>query len=287
MTDITITIPQVSDDSLVGVLRTLYATLANTSVQRQYHFDLRQVQRVHALLVLPLSAFMQRSGSTYDVDHLSEVGQYLQMMSFPHGIDSLPSLKQYGLSGKSYTPISVLRNTTAENEREKLQAQFEHMILQVLQPAPGAASAIYYPISELVTNIFDHSNSSVGYIFGQYYSTKNFLDLCIVDTGRGLAKTYLEEKGLDFSDEQAMQAALQGNSTKPSKERGFGLHTSKDIVCQALGGSFSLISGSFAYIAEEQKDYSFSLPNFYWQGMIIAYRIPRPTQVIDITPFLE
>lgn len=161
------------------------------------------------------------------------------------------------------------------------------MILQVLKPALGATSAVYYPISELVTNIFDHSNSNAGYIFGQYYPKKNFLDICIVDTGRGLAKTYREEKGLDFSDENAMQAALQGHSTKPSKERGFGLRTSKDIVCKALGGSFSLISGSFAYITEVQKEHSFNLPNFYWQGVIIAYRIPRPTQTLDITPFLE
>lgn len=287
MTDTIITIPQVRDDSLVGVLRTLYATLANTSVQRQYHFNLCQIPWVHPLLVLPLSAFIQKSGSTYDLNKLSDVGKYLQMMSFPQGIDALSPLQQYGLGDQSYTPISILRNTSTENQREKLQAQFEQMILQVLQPASGATSAIYYPISELVTNIFDHSNSDAGYIFGQYYPKKNFLDICILDTGRGLAQTYLEEKGLDFSDEVAMQAALQGRSTKPSKERGFGLRTSKDIVCKALGGSFSLISGSFAYITEVQKEHSFSLPNFYWQGVIIAYRIPRPTQLIDITPFLE
>lgn len=93
MKDVTITLPQLSDDSLVGALRTLYATLANTLVQRQYHFNLRPVQWVHPLLVLPLSAFIQKSGSTYEVDNLSDAGKYLKMMSFPQGIDSLPPLQ--------------------------------------------------------------------------------------------------------------------------------------------------------------------------------------------------
>ncbi|EKD44036.1 MAG: hypothetical protein ACD_72C00019G0001 [uncultured bacterium] len=54
----------------------------------------------------------------------------------------------------------------------------------------------------------------------------------------------------------------------------------------ALGGSFTLISGSAALIAGTQEQIV-TLPNFYWQGVIIAYRIPRPTKLVDITPFLE
>lgn len=285
MVDIAITVPRVQDDSLLGVLRALYSTLSNTSISNSYHFDLREVQWVHPLLVLPLSAFIRASGSKYDLDKTTAVGSYLDTMSFPLGIDKLSPLEQY-VVGRNYTPISVLKNEV-DSDREKLQSHFEQMILYVLKPAPGATNAIYYPISELVTNIFEHSMSESGYIFGQYYPKKNFLDICIVDTGRGLATTYLEEKGLDFSDQEAMEAALQGHSAKHSTERGFGLRTSKEIVCRGLGGCFSLVSGSCAYIAEQVEDSSFNLPNFYWQGVIIAYRIPRPTEAIDITPFLE
>lgn len=255
----TIIIPQATNDSFIEVLRTLYLTLQNTTAQESYKFDLEQCQWVHPLLVLPLSAFINVSGSTYLLDGKTASGSYLNTICFPQGISALSPLQHYAQSNatKSYTPISVLKQDMSEQEREKLQTQFDHMILQVLQPAVGAANAVYYPLSELVTNIFDHSYSNQGYLFGQYYSTKQFLDICIVDTGRGLVQNYVEEKGLNFTDEQAIQEALQGHSTKPSKERGFGVRTSKDVVCKAL------------------------------EGVIIAYRIPRPTTLVDITPFLE
>ena len=78
------------------------------------------------------------------------------------------------------------------------------MIYNVLGSVSGAKNAVYYPITELVTNIFDHSKQNKGFIFGQFYPKKNYLDICIVDCGRGLAKTYEEEKGLKLSDSDSI-----------------------------------------------------------------------------------
>lgn len=126
-----------------------------------------------------------------------------------------------------------------------------------------------------------------GWLLAQWYPKKRFLDLCIVDRGRGLAATYQEELGLPLTDEDAIRKALQGISTKKEKERGYGIRTSKNVVCNGLGGSFTLISGSAAYLVEQHDEKLVRLPQFNWPGVVISYRIPQPNGAIDITPYLE
>jgi hypothetical protein len=161
------------------------------------------------------------------------------------------------------------------------------MVYSVLGSVAGAQNAVHYPITELVTNIFDHSKQDKGFIFGQFYPKKNYLDICIVDCGRGLAKTYEEEKGLKLSDADSIVEVLKGHSTKPSVERGYGVRTSKKVVCECLGGEFVLLSGSSALVASGKDQKIVDLPGFYWQGVVVAYRIPKPLGPVDISPYLE
>jgi len=151
----------------------------------------------------------------------------------------------------------------------------------------GIKNGLYYPITELVTNIFEHSKQETGFIFGQFYPKKNYLDVCIVDTGRGLKAGYIEDKGLSLFDEDAITEVMKGNSIKPNKERGYGVWTSKDVVCDGLGGDFILLSVSAVLISSKGTDKIVTLPNFFWQGVIIAYRIPKPNKVFDIFQYVE
>ena len=143
-------------------------------------------------------------------------------------------------------------------------------------------------MSELITNVFEHSKKDSGYIFAQFYPQKDYLDICIVDCGRGFATAYKEEKGLNLTDEQAITEAMMGNSVKEDKERGYGLRTSKNVVCKALkGGGFILISGSCALVATNRSEKLVFLRDFHWQGAIVAYRIPKPTGDIDYLKYVE
>ena len=101
-----------------------------------------------------------------------------------------------------------------------------------------------------------------------------------------MAAAYKEEMDLNLSDGEAIEEVMRGHSTK-SEERGYGVRTSKNIVCEALGGEFILISGSAALVSSGGRERLASLPKFHWQGVIIAYRIPRPTQKIDTSPYWE
>ena len=281
-----IIISKPSNDSLVAQLGSFYNTLKGITFGEKLEFDLSLLDWVCPLLILPISAYIEETKSEFKVDRC-RIKSYLEKISFPKGVNSISSFQRQIQKHKNYIPISIL-NEKEKVDRERLESLFSEKIYNILGNVSGAQNAVCYPIAELVTNIFEHSKKDSGFIFGQFYPTKNYLDICIVDCGRGFAKTYKEEKGLILTDEEAISEAMKGNSVKKDKERGYGIRTSKNVVCNALkGGGFILLSGSCALVSVRQKEKLVSLPNFYWQGTIITYRIPKPTASIDISPYIE
>jgi hypothetical protein len=281
-----ILIPKPGNDSLVAQLESLYETFKGVRFGERLGFDLCRLKWVNPLLVLPISAYVNETSSQIKMNEC-EIKGYLDKMNFPKGVNSISAFQQQVQKHKTFIPISVLSKEEKVG-REKLISLFEEKIDETLGKVSGARSAVLYPISELITNIFEHSKKDLGYAFGQFYPNKRYLDICIVDCGRGFAKNYKEEKGLDFTDEKAITEAIRGTSAKKEKERGYGLRTSKDIICKALnGGGFILISGSGVLISNKQGDNLGSLADFYWQGTIIAFRIPKPTGAIDYLRYVE
>ena len=282
----TIIVPKSRNALLIAQLASLYKTLKGVKNNESVNFDLCELEWACPLLILPLSAYIDSTNSQATTNEC-EINGYLFNIDFPNGIDSVSEFQKIIQSKKSYIPISILRRKAAE-EREKLETMFATMVFNTLEKTPtGTRNAIYQPISELVTNIFEHSKKDTGYIFGQIYQKKNYLDICIVDCGRGLQKTYQEEKNLKISDQESIIEVMKGNSVKPDKERGYGVRSSRNIVCDGLSGQFAIVSGSAALISIKNYNKIVSLDDFYWQGVIIAYRIPKPIKPIDITPFLE
>ena len=219
----------------------------------KFEFELDASQKIYPLFALPLLALSYR---TKDIDVENPL------------------------------PITILHKEN-KSEWEKLATNFENILIAKLGNILGTHNAIHYPIAELVTNIFEHSKEKVGFLFAHYNQDKEYLDLCIVDYGRGLAKTYQEEQNLKLSDADAILEVLKGHSTKSNIERGYGVRTSKRVVCEGLGGSFILLSGNTALYAEKGRDRLIELPDFYWQGVIVAYRVPKPKGPVEIAKYLE
>lgn len=281
-----IIVPKPKRDSLIAQLLSLYKTFKNVSEKESLDFDLSELNWVCPFLVLPISAYIDDTKSKYSIHESNSIESYLDIVKFPKGIDSISSFKHQTQQHKNYIPISVLRKD-AGVMRGRLEQLFQELIYKKIGSMSGARDAIYYPIGEFITNIFEHSKKDKGYIFGQFYPKKNYLDICIVDNGRGFKKTYLEEKSLKLSDSEAIIEVMSGNSVKADKERGYGIRTSKRIVCEALGGEFIMISNSIALISKTKSQELVSLPGFNWKGVIIAYRIPIPKGRIDIYPYIE
>ncbi len=281
----TVIVPKPSDDTLITQLSSLYSTFKGVQSNEVLEFDLAALDFFGPLLTLPLSAYMNTTWSVCRDGSIHQPG-YLNTVRFPKGVDNVSEFEAQFQKDKSYIPISILKKDGGSG-RERLESLFSNMVYKVLGSIPGAQSSVFYPITELVTNIFEHSKQDTGFAFGQFYPTKQYLDICIVDRGRGLTQTYKEEAGLDFSDEQAIAEVMRGHSTKPEKDRGYGVRTSKRVICEALHGSFVLISGSSALVSVDNTQRLVTLDGFYWQGVIVAYRIPKPTNSVDIGPYLE
>ncbi|MFH1946633.1 MAG: hypothetical protein ABIJ23_00535 [Candidatus Magasanikbacteria bacterium] len=272
-------------DQLPHQLIALYETFKNIEPRIAINFDFSEVNFFNPLLLLAICSYIEDTDSQY-TNLNNNISSYLSAVSFPKGIDSISEFEKELQSFKRYTPISKL-NREKGIDRERLESMFATLVHKIVGTIPGARNAIYYPITELVTNIFDHSKTDRGYIFGQYYPNKNCLDICIIDRGRGLANTYKEEKSLDVSDNEAIKEVMRGHSTKINKERGYGVRTSKRVVCDCLGGEFTIISGSSALLSTKKGENLVNLPGFNWPGVIVAYRIPKPAGTIDISKYLE
>jgi anti-sigma regulatory factor (Ser/Thr protein kinase) len=280
-----ITVLGCKQDALKEQIISLYNTFKGIGRNEKVVFNLNTVSWTSPLVILPLTSYIYDTGSQAKLDE-SPIKSYLETINFPNGVDSVSSFGEMVLRDKDYIPISVRKKDDRE-KRERLESLFLEMIYKTLGNTKGTENAIYYPVTELVSNIFDHSRKSEGFVFGQIYRNKHFMDMCIVDRGRGLSQAFRDEKGEVFSDAEAIEKALQGLSTKPGIERGYGVRTSKRVVCEGLRGGFVIISGNSVFISVNDKQVIGTLKDFYWQGVIVSYRMPEPTQPIDITGYIE
>ena len=282
----TIIVKNEKSDNLIEQFIALYLTLVGVSKNEKVTFDLTDTVWLYPMVILPIASYIIKTKSEFKNSKNDKTKGYLDTIKFPKGINSINEFSLRAQTHKNYVPISALERNKGL-EREKLETMFSEMMIKSLGSVKGAESAILYPIGELITNIFEHSNDDLGLVFGQYYPKKSFLDICIVDSGRGLRRAYAEDKNIQVRDDEAIKKVLEGESIKAGKDRGYGVWTSKRMVCEALGGQFILISGSAAFIASQKKQKLLNMPNFYWEGVIISYRIPKPAHKIDITPYLE
>lgn len=122
----------------------------------------------------------------------------------------------------------------------------------------------------------------------QRYPLKGFTELCIIDNGISIPKSYELKKHRLNNDIEAFQLALEGISTKPDRERGFGFHTSIEILRKGLSSTCFIASRGAALIADEQ---SLDICNIgkinIYQGTIISTRIPETSKKVNLYDYLE
>lgn len=273
-----------ANDSLKAQLKALYCTFSKIKNNEPYNFDLSGLKWIYPLLILPVAAYSADTRSSSIPPNNEDSRSYLDTIKFPVGVTSVSEFQKM----KRYIPISFLSRKTDPVSRAKLESCFGDLIYKTIGSSmPGVQSAILFPISELLENIFQHSKRDEGWLLAQIYPKKKFLDLCIIDRGRGLKTAYEEAMNLKLSDTQAIEKAMEGVSIKADKERGYGLRTSKRVVCEAMGGSFMILSGNAVLFAENQEQKILTMGKVNWQGVIIAYRIPFPKNSIHISQYLE
>lgn len=210
---------------------------------------------------------------------------YTQTVRFKDGYFQLPyndeniSLDVY--VHKTFIPVIHFPTSKLAQDslfRDSILSAVNQILKKQLKLPINILSAIYYMLDELTQNIVDHSETSFGTIFAQFYSGKKYLDLSICDAGKGLYQSYIDSgKHKPTSNSDAINHGVYGKSTKDIPEsRGFGLNTSRTMLTQGMKGQFFLMTGNGFFYQNENKEEIIALDEEYieFKGCMINLRIP-------------
>lgn len=134
-------------------------------------------------------------------------------------------------------------------------------------------------ISELVNNVYDHSNSPIdSFVFSQFYPKTGIIKIGVADLGLGIPRKvneYLSNAGQKhILQEDAVKWALKLNSTTKSMpyNAGRGLDTINSFV-EANAGEWRLFSDQIQMISGKGKTHFFRNPIEDFIGTVIEISI--------------
>jgi anti-sigma regulatory factor (Ser/Thr protein kinase) len=172
------------------------------------------------------------------------------------------------------------KSDQSDEFRIKLVEAFEEKLLMLSNLSKQVVNSLKWLISEAVDNVVEHSQYSHGKMFAQSFKSKGHLDIVILDNGRTILDTYLQDPRNRYpdvkSDVDAVNIAVNGASTKDEAiSRGYGISSSRTLLTQGLQGHFFLMSGNAYFYQDFQnkKVYKFKTQAF-WPGYFLAMRIP-------------
>jgi hypothetical protein len=213
-----------------------------------------------------------------------QVRSYLEQIGFPEGAPRPP--ERY----KNHLPLCSVNTELEEDTFEIVSKKLRNLIKQFLgERNLEGINWLTYPIGEIIDNSDQHSNCDFGSLLIQYYPTKEALDVCIVDDGISIPANF-ERYGIDFdSDEEAVRMAMvEGRSTRPDAghERGYGLRTTVEMICDGLNGKVLLSSRGATLFRSSNNGVDARLGDYQWDGTVFAARLYPPTEEFDYLPYV-
>lgn len=294
MAELPISVPSRISDNFGEPISLLlsYIALINYSGCTKINFDFTDCKFMNPFIIggiVSISRTERQKGKEvkFSFNPANEsINSYIRAICFPDGFDyekhPLDELNSRfaPYHTKNFIPLICFPNAHNDKDskiREKVISAIDNIFKNQLKLKGSILQAIYYLVSELTQNIADHSNSEKGILFAQFYPSKNYMDVCIADYGKGLLQTYLDSgKYKVESDEEAVNSAVFGKSTKDLPEsRGFGISTSRNMLVKGLKGKFLLLSGRSFFIQTTERQELISIPEeYYYNGCYVALRIP-------------
>ncbi len=243
--------------------------------------------------LLPLVVLIEREKAKRPVTIIKDIKskyckEYLDLISFEGGmrpediVDQKYQEKLQPYENLNYIPIvSFPANRTDQsiNIRDTFMSVLGAVVSQRLNLQGNYKTAVMYLIDEAVNNIIDHSAQERGYIFAQYYPARQYIDICVVDSGVGIYQTYRDHGVQEVTSHKiAIEYAGTGKSTKNRPEaegRGYGITSSKAMVADGLNGKYFLISGNAFLFKTIGNELITQIPvDYTWGGTILGLRIP-------------
>jgi hypothetical protein len=245
--------------------------------ERLGQIDFRNCQFIHPTTLVPLLALSSKSKWTWKVNTRTEVGGYLNY------ILSRPATRVVGTS--YVAPIEL--PSSPEDFTKVLKG------LHALQTQSALFRqnevAYKYVISELVNNIYEHSEFQHASVMGQKYSQRGYVELCFFDDGITIPGSFLKH-GKPFDRKghnEAILQAIKGASTKPERGRGYGLSTNVEMF-RDIGGEVFIASGYGAIYVDKGSVIPYTLDNSSrMEGTLISLRVEDRARVVNVYDYAE
>ncbi len=281
-------IPNATEEVRIGYsFNYMIRVIAETEAADAVLWDFADVTFLHPFFIAPLAIYKNTSGKDIKCINMSlRIQAYLNSICFDRMLyfdqekrDDVESVMQK-YTDKSFLPLCSFAMTNAN--KDAFGSIMKAVLMKQTNIGPKGNSSLSYLISELLDNIYEHSQSPYGYLFSQYSEKEGVINLCIADTGISIAGSFekagLYQEEIDGNEAEALKLANEGYSTKNRPEaenRGYGISTSKAMLVNGMKGAFFMLSGGAFHRYENGTNYYIDLKNiFRWIGTIVLMRIP-------------
>ena len=285
---IVVRIPNATEEVRIGYsFNYLIKVIAETEAADAVLWDFADVTFLHPFFLAPLAIYKNTSGKDIKCINMSlRIQAYLNSICFDRMLffdqekreDVEAVMQKY--TDKTFLPLCSFAMTNAN--KDAFGSIMKAILMKQTNIGQKVNSSLSYLISELLDNIYEHSQSPYGYLFSQYSEKEGVINLCIADTGISIAGSFekagLYQEEIDGNEAEALKLANEGYSTKNRPEaenRGYGISTSKAMLVNGMKGAFFMLSGGAFHRYENGANYYIDLKNlFRWNGTIILMRIP-------------
>jgi len=226
--------------------------------------------------LLAISALSRYYGLKIVCKCKSNVKSYLNRISFPEGTRSVSTASGTAL------PLTRLNSRNDDDVLGKYEDQIINKVDSGLRS--NFRNNLKYMTSELVTNVREHAKVDNYWLLAQHWPRTDTCKIAIADTGVGYLNSY---KGTSYevtTHHEAIQNALEGNSSKDWIERGAGVPSTVRIFTEGYGGTVVVITGDAIRIIRGGKSERFRL-NSFWPGTLIGIRFNLKN--VNIYPYLS
>ena len=281
-------IPNATEEVRIGYsFNYLIRVIAETEAADAVLWDFADVTFLYPFFLAPLAIYKNTSGKDIKCINISlRIQAYLnsicfdRMLYFDHEKREDVEAVMQKYTNKTYLPLCSFAMTNAN--KDAFGSIMKAILMKQTKIGQKGNSSLSYLISELLDNIYEHSQSPCGYLFSQYSAKEGVINLCIADTGISIAGSFekagLYQEEIDGNEAEALKLANEGYSTKNRPEaenRGYGISTSKAMLVNGMKGAFFMLSGGAFHRYENGANYYIDLKNlFRWNGTIILMRIP-------------
>ena len=263
-----------------------YQALQDADDATEVRLDLTAARWTVPLYLSPVAVAIQQledAGVGVTVQCSSKIQQYIDQIGFPDG-DIHPSE-----SYENALPLCRLNTDADEDAIEIVGSKVYDLLRTHLPNQPsGVLTGLQYTVTEIIDNVDQHSQCRHGTLLVQHYPRKETVDICVADDGISIHGAY-DAFGIEYTDAvDALRKALRGVSTKPDAghERGYGLRTTTQMVCEGLHGSIVFSSNGTTLYKNGTDEPTVVLPDQQWPGTVFAARLNLPDDEFEWAQFV-